>query len=330
MTKLIDALKDTLGETAASSFEVTHFLDTGFAPLNKAISGSYDRGFPVGRIVEMFGPPSCGKTAIATKAMIAAQLAGGFATFHDHERSFDVNLAKHMGLDVDSGTFAHIKPETLEESFTRAIKTASVIREKKLIDPAAPIIAVFDSLAAMLPKSKSEKELDELTMADSLALAKATSSVMPVVNHYADKYNVLMLILNQTRENPGVSYGDPLRTPGGKAPGFYASVRISLRASALRSAAPEKERLGQRVTAEIIKTKLTRPFQKTEWDFLYEESYGKFDVVGSLVDHLCEIEVLEKKGARIAYDGKSYFRSQLIDALEKSGELGKLNDLLPR
>lgn len=326
MTKLIDSLRDTLGDTAATSFEVTHFLDTGFAPLNRVISGSYDKGLPCGRIVEMFGPPSCGKTAIATKAMISAQKHGGFAMFFDHERSFDINLAAHLGLDVDSGTFAHTKPKTLEESFTRAIKTAAKIRSDGLIDEGAPIIAVFDSLAAMVPRSKGEKELTELTMADSLALAKATSSVMPAVNQYAEEYNTLMLILNQTRENPGVSYGDPTRTPGGKAPGFYASVRIKLSAKALVDS--DKDRIGQRITAEIIKTKLTRPFQKTEWDFVYEDLFGKFDVTGSMIDHLVECGKLEQKGARITFEGKSYFRSQLVAHIEENDFADKLVALL--
>lgn len=328
MSKLIDLVRDTLGDSAASSFEVTHFLDTGFAPLNKVISGAYDHGMPCGRIVEMFGPPSCGKTAISTKVMISAQQAGGFAMFFDHERSFDVNLAAHLGLDVESGTFAHIKPETLEESFTRAIKTAQKIRDGKMIPDDAPIVAVFDSLAAMIPRTKSEKELTELTMADSLALAKATSSVMPAVNQYAEKYNVLMLILNQTRENPGQMYGDPTRTPGGKAPGFYASVRVKLSAKPLVGSGADKERLGQRITAEVIKTKLTKPFQKTEWDFLFEESFGKFDVTGSLIDHLVEIEKLEQKGPRITYEGKSYFRSQLINHIESTGGADQLKGLL--
>lgn len=327
MTKLIDALRETLGDTAANSFEVRHFLDTGFPPLNKAISGKYDRGLPCGRIVEMFGPPSCGKTAISTKAMIAAQQKGGFAMFFDHERSFDINLAAHMGLDVESGTFAHIKPETLEESFTRAIKTAQKIRENELIKADSPIIAVFDSLAAMIPRTKSEKELTELTMADSLALAKATSTVMPAVNQYAEKYDMLVLILNQTRENPGQMYGDPTRTPGGKAPGFYASVRIKLNAKPLVASGPDKERLGQRITAEIIKTKLTKPFQKTEWDFLFEESFGKFDIIGSLIDHLVEVGKLEQKGPRISFDGKSYFRSQLVAVIEEEG-VERLTSLL--
>jgi protein RecA len=327
MTKLIDSLTDVLGDTTASSFEVTHFLDTGFPPLNKAISGQYERGFPCGRIVEMFGPPSCGKTAIATKAMISAQQHGGFAMFFDHERSFDINLAQHLGLDVEAGTFAHIRPETLEESFTRAIKAAQKIRDEELIDPSAPIIAVFDSLAAMVPRTKSEKELTELTMADSLALAKATSSVLPAVNQYAEKYNMLALILNQTRENPGIAYGDPTRTPGGKAPGFYASVRVKLSAKPLVN--KDKERLGQRITAEVIKTKLTRPFQQAGWDFLFEESFGKFDVIGSMVDYLVEVGALEQKGPRITFEGKSYYRSELINHIEENNFADKLTALLP-
>lgn len=323
---ILDKVKSVLGETASGSFEVTHFLDTGFPPLNKVISGSYDKGMPCGRLVEMFGPPSCGKTAIATSVMISAQRAGGFAMFFDHERSFDVNLARHLGLDTDSGTFAHIRPETLEDSFTRAIHTARMIRDEELVPADAPLVAVFDSLAAMIPKSKSEKELTDLTMADSLALAKATSSALQVASPYAEKYNCLMLILNQTRENPGQMYGDPTRTPGGKAPGFYASVRIKLNAKPLVDS--EKERIGQRITADVIKTKLTRPFQSTEWDYLFEDAFGHFDVIGSLIDHLVAEGKLEQKGSRIQYEGKSLYRSQLIAYVTENGGAEKLKTLL--
>lgn len=311
MSSILDQLKDTLGDTASSNFEVTHFLSTGFLPLNKIISGEYGGGMPTGRIVEMFGPSSCGKTAIATAVMAEAIKAGGFAFFMDHERSFDIGLARDLGLDDSSGRFAHVKPTTLEESFVRALNTAVKIREKKLIDPEAPIVCVFDSLAAMVPASKMQKELDELTMADSLALAKATSTVLPAVKIRAEDCNMLVLILNQVRENPGVMYGDNTRTPGGKAPAFYADVRIKLNAKPIKDG---KENFGQTITATCIKTKLTAPFKSTEWDFMFQpDGSGRFDTVGGMVAEAAAIGVMEKAGSRIQWQGSSLYKSQWVE-----------------
>ena len=312
---ILDSLKDVLGDTAASEFEVTHHLDTGFAPLNKIISGDYQQGLPTGRIVEMFGPPSCGKTAIATSVMAEAIKHEGFAIFMDHERSFDIGLARDLGLDDASGRFGHLRPKTLEESFMRALNAAVKIRDEEMIPAEAPIVCVFDSLAAMVPQSKMAKELDELTMADSLALAKATSTVLPAVKQRAEDANMLVLLLNQVRENPG-GYGNSERTPGGKAPAFYADVRIRLKAAPLWDS--KKNRLGQTITAECIKTKLTAPFKTTEWDFLFmPDGSGQFDVIGGLIEEACKTGVLERKGARIQYDGKSYFKNQLKEVIDK-------------
>lgn len=314
MSTILDRLTDTLGATASSEFEVTHFLDTGFSPLNKIISGDYTQGFPTGRIVEMFGPASCGKTAIATVAMAEAVNLEGFAIFMDHERSFDIGLARNLGLDDASGRFGHLKPKTLEESFMRALNTAVKIRDEEMIPPEAPIVCVFDSLAAMVPQSKMAKELDELTMADSLALAKATSTVLPAVKQRAEDANMLVLLLNQVRENPG-GYGNTERTPGGRAPAFYADVRVRLSAKPLWDS--KKNRLGQTITAECIKTKLTAPFKTTEWDFLFmPDGSGSFDVVGGLIEEACKTGTLERKGARIQYKGKNLYKNQLKEVID--------------
>lgn len=316
---ILDELKGVLGETASSEFEVTHYLSTGYPPLDKIISGSYHGGMPTGRIVEMFGPSSCGKTAIATAVMAEAVRQGGFACFMDHERSFDIGLARDLGLDDASGRFAHVKPRTLEESFMRALNTAVTIRDKGLIPKEAPIVTVFDSLAAMVPNSKMQKELDELTMADSLALAKATSTALPAVKIRAEECDMLVLILNQVRENPGVMYGDNTRTPGGKAPAFYSDVRIKLRAKPIKDG---KERKGQTITAECVKTKLTAPFKSTEWDFLFrEDGSGEFDVISGMIEEACQLGIMEKKGARIEWQDKSQFKSQWKTAMVVKPEL---------
>jgi RecA/RadA recombinase len=202
LSGLAGALDDVYGGNVEGE-GVQTFLDTGFKPLNKAISGRYDGGLPCGRIVEMFGLESCGKTAIATAAMIAAQKAGGVALFMDHERSFMPHLGKQAGLCIDPkvGNFIHQKPKTFEESLDKVVEYLDIVRGKELIPKEAPIIVVFDSLAAMVPKSKFDKKAADTGMHDSLALAKASSSAFPVLQSYADDFNTCMLFLNQVREN---------------------------------------------------------------------------------------------------------------------------------
>lgn len=306
------------------------WLDTGFPPLNKAISGKYNGGFPCGRIVEMFGPESAGKTMIATKAMINAQQMGGIAMFNDHERSFDSKIANEIGLLTEEGDPWIFKtPETFEESVTNTIKIIGEIRAQKLIAPEAPIVVVFDSLASMVPKSKMAKAVDEQGMNDSLALAKATSSVFPVLTQYVQKYNVLCIVLNQTRQKPGVMYGDPTTTPGGEAPKFYASVRIQLGRQQIKDKTT-KDVLGQEITATCIKNKVSAPFKKAKWRYMFnEDGKGHFDVIGSLIDHLIEANLLDMSGLRVNWEGKTYYRTQLAAKIEADGALDQLIALLP-
>lgn len=318
---ILDELSGVLGATASTEFEVTRFIDSGYAPLNKRISGLYCDGYPQGRIIEMFGPSMCGKTALATLAMKAAVDAGGFAMFHDHERSFDIGLAENLGLDHESGRFVHLKPNTLEESFMIAMNSATQIREKGLIPADAPIICVFDSLAAMVPQSKMMKELDMLTMADSLALAKATSTTFPVLKMRCEKDNICAMVLNQIRENPTQTHGDNTRTPGGKAPAFYADVRISLKAKTMREGdsptGKARPDLGSNVTAQIIKTKLTAPFQQAGWQFKFNpDGSGHFDIMGGLIEECCTVGIMKKAGAYIQYDGQSKYKKEWREILK--------------
>lgn len=310
------------------------WLSTGFAPLDHAISGRYSGGgMPVGRIVEIFGPSSCGKTAIATKVMAAAQEAGGFAMFMDHERSFDPVLGRQLGLNTDRGPFFHELPETFEESVTYAVRMAKRAREEEIIAATAPIVIVFDSLAAMVPKSKFAKEIDEQGMNDSLALAKATSAVFPVLALYAEKYQILILVLNQMRLKPGVVYGPPETTPGGEAPRYYASVRIQLGAKRLTEGeGDDKEMVGQEINAKIIKNKVSRPFQTAKWGFRFRpDGSGYFDVVGSTLDFLIAEKLIPSAGARVTWiDGKSYFRKALVAHIVENSLQAELTKLLPK
>lgn len=322
---IIDDLSSVLGSTVNKHLEVSHWLSTGFPPLDKIISGSYDGGMPCGRLVEMFGPASCGKTAISTNVMKNAIDAGGVAFFMDHERSFDIGLARTLGLDDASGRFAHVRPDTFEDSMVKAINSARLIREGKKIPEDAPIVVVFDSLAAMVPKSKIEKELDEATMADALALAKATSQSFPTLNLMAEKYNMLVLILNQLRESPASGPGDNTRTPGGRAPAFYASVRIKLGARQVKDGT---ERVGHTIVATTVKNKVSAPFLTAQWNFMYQEDgSGKFDVARGMVDHAADIGALETTGNYVVWKGKKYYRKALGELVEAEDLVGELVEL---
>jgi recombination protein RecA len=329
--ELADALEAVIGANDEAA-TVTSFLDTGFAPLNLALSGRYDGGLPVGRIVEIFGPPSCGKTAIATKAMIAAQKAGGICGFNDHERSFAIPLAKDLGLDDTKGRFVYKTPKTFEDSLTIAIKAAELIRTKKLIPADAPIAWVFDSLAAMVPKSKMEKAIEDYGMHDNMALAKATSAAFPALAQFVEELGICCIFLNQLKIKPGVVYGDPTTTNGGDAPKFYSSVRVQLGAKRITAGkGEEKEMLGQEIGCRVVKNKVSRPFLTANWRFMFrEDGTGYFDVVGSTVDYLLAIGVLKQAGAYIVWtDGKKYHRGPLIERIEKEGLQRELLALLP-
>jgi recombination protein RecA len=336
-----DVAKALAGAIGANDEEstVTQFLDTGYPPLNYALSSKWDGGLPVGRIVEIAGPPSSGKTAIATAAMAAAQRAGGIAAFMDHERSFSLKLAPKLGLDVAPSKFIFKKPRTFEESLTMTVNVAKVIREKKLIAPEAPLCFTYDSLASMVPQSAlfdkngKEKALDDRSMHDNTALARATSAAFPAFAQHCEELNICALFLNQIRMKLGVMYGDPRTTPGGEAPKFYASLRVMLGVAKkiAKGEGEAAEVLGMLISAGVIKNKVARPFLKADWRFVFQpDGTGRFDVERSLIEFL-ESEGALKKGTsgRVEWEGKQIFKEHLARQIEKDGAFDKLKALLP-
>lgn len=263
------ALKKKIGSNDEIQ-KVTHWIDTGFPPLNKAISGRYDGGFPCGRIVEVFAAKR-GENFLATAAMISAQKQDGLAVFLDHENSFDVGTAVANGLnaDEDDGQWVYKQPDTFEDSVELIGTILKLVRDEELIPESAPICIVADSLASMVPNSKAEKfekmaegtakDKDQLNMNDNTALARATSANFPTLALWARKYNACIIFLNQVRTKIGVMFGDPTTSPGGDSPKFYASVRIRLGASVMKDG---KEKIGQDVGAECIKNKVAPPYGK--------------------------------------------------------------------
>lgn len=327
---LAKALVGIIGENSGSA-EVTDFIDTGFPPLNKIISGSYDNGIPQGRLIEMYGPSSAGKTAIATHLMVQAQKMGGVAGFMDHEKSFDVGMASSMGLRTDFPFWIYKRPTTWEESNTMMAKAAQAIRQSKAIPDTAPVFFVFDSIASAMPKSQVEKEMTELNMNDTTALARVTSTTLKSMASFAADYNFTVLYLNQIRLKPGVSYGDPTTTPGGKAMEFFATTRIELsRRKIMQDTKGGKEFVGQEITMKTVKNKLTRPFQQITWNMMFnEDGSGFFDVVGAMVDHACDTGKLTKAGAYIQWlDGKKYHRKALVALITEQSLQGELRALI--
>lgn len=318
---LSKALESAIGKNDVEQ-SVSNFLDTGYPPLNRIISGSYDGGIPYGRIVEIFGASSSGKTAIATLVMIAAQRAGGVAIFLDHEGSFDIQMAKDMGLSAEFPFWIYKRPETWEKSNTIALQAAEAIRKSKAIPEDAPIVCVFDSVAAMIPQSVFDKGIDEYTMNDTTALARVTSTTLKAVNQLSGKLNMTLLYLNQIRLKPGVAYGDPTTTPGGQALEFYASVRLSLSRSKLNETVDgEKTMVGQTITVKTTKNKLTRPQQTISLPLLFKDNgMAYFDVVGGLIDELIDQGKIKLSGSRVEWDGKSYHKRQLVEHLRSHPE----------
>lgn len=327
---LIQSLSKAIGDNAVAQ-TVTKFIDTGFPNLNKIISGRYEGGLPYGRIVEMYGASSSGKTALATQWMVQTQKLGGVAIFIDWERSFDINLAKGFGLNDERPYWIYAKPKTWEEGNIIAARACKIIRDSKAIAQDAPILVVFDSVASAIPQSMSAKDIDEYTMNDTTALARVASTTLKSMAQHAETFNSTLLYLNQIRTKPGVVYGDPTGTTGGTAMEFYSTVRMQLaRKKLTQGTNGSKDFVGQTITIKCQKSKLTKPFQETTLDMVYDElGVARFDALGSLLQHCIDTGLIKLAGARIQWGDKTYFRKDVIAMIEQQGGIDALKKLLP-
>lgn len=320
---------------------VDTFLDTGYAPLNFALSGRWDGGLPGSRMSEIAGPSAAGKTAIATCAMRAAQKMGGIAGISDHEHAYSQKLAEKIGLDLTPGRFVYKKPRTFEDSLTTCVRAAEIIRTKKLIAPEAPIVWVFDSLASMVPQSAlvnmktgKDKDMSERNMNDNTALARATSAHFPALALYLEELGIAGIFLNQIRMKVGVVYGDPRKTPGGEAPLFYDTIKMMLGAAAkiTKGTGDAAEVIGMQITAAVVKNKVVRPFQKASWRFMFQpDGTGRFDAERSLIEFLEGEKLLKTaRPGYVEWDGKQWHKEKLARHIETAGLLNELHALLPK
>lgn len=326
---LLKALDKEIGKNSDAAC-VTQFIDTGYPPLNKIISGKYDGGLPFGRMLEVYGASSSGKTALATQWMINAQKMGGVAIFIDWERSFDVDMAVSMGLSVDRPYWIYVRPKTWEEGNIIATKACRIIRDSKVVEEDKPIIAIFDSIASALPKSSSGKEIDEFTMNDTTALARVTSTTLKNQAQQCADYNATYIYLNQVRDSMSL-YGSSVTTPGGKAMEFYATARLELsRQKIMQESGKDKEMIGQNINIKCTKSKMTAPFKSCQIRLSFDElGMASFDVTTSLIDYLITKNVFPTKGY-IEWKGSKFNgRKQLANHINEKGDYEELKDLLP-
>jgi protein RecA len=322
MINNINALSSALMKAVGGSSEeqeVGGWLDTGYPPLNEALTGDPTRGLPYGRIAEIYGESGTGKTRVALELMLQVQKLGGVVGLSDHEFSWNAEYARKQGLIDEYPNFIYKTPDTWEESNMIACKVVETIRKEKLLPPEAPILWVFDSVAAMIPKSVFDKGIDEYSMNDTTALARVASTTIKAVNQFVARNNAIFVYLNQVRTKPGVVYGDPTTTPGGAAVGFYASVRLELSRKMMKD--DEKELVGQIIKFHTKKNRFAKPQQDTELLMTFSDGGGtEFDKVTSLLQVLIAKGKLPYSKPRATWtDGKQYFIKALAEKIKTEG-----------
>jgi len=266
-------------------------------------------GYPKGRIIEIYGPESSGKTTLTLHAMAEAQKAGGIAAFIDAEHAFDRFYAKNLGVDIDNLIIS--QPDNGEQ----ALEIADNLIRSGAID-----IVVIDSVAALTPKSEIEGEMGDSKMGlharlMSQALRKLTGSI--------SKTNCTVIFINQLREKIGVMFGNPETTTGGNALKFYASVRLDIRRSS-QIKNTDGDVQGNKTRVKVVKNKVAPPFQSTEFDIMYGEGISK---VGEVIDLGVNYEIIKKSGSWFSYgdtklgQGRDAVKQLLLDNPELQEEI---------
>jgi recombination protein RecA len=267
-------------------------------------------GYPRGRVVEIFGPESSGKTTLAIHAIAQAQKAGGIAAFIDAEHAFDSSYAQKLGVDIENLLIS--QPDNGEQ----ALEITDHLIRSGAID-----IIVIDSVAALTPKAEIEGEMGDSKMGlqarlMSQALRKLTATI--------SKTNTCCVFINQLREKIGIMFGNPETTTGGNALKFYASVRIDIRK--INQIKEGEEVFGNRTKVRIVKNKLAPPFRKAEFDILYGEGISR---IGEIIDMATELEIIRKSGSWFSYgetrlgQGRDAVKQLLTDNPELSEEIEK-------
>lgn len=291
-----------MNERAERQLEI---VSTGSIGLDVALGIG---GLPKGRIVEIYGPESSGKTTIATHVIAEAQKKGGICAIIDAEHAFDSNYAQKLGVDVDNLLIS--QPDYGEQALEIA---------DRLILSGALDVVVIDSVAALVPKGELEGEMGDSKMGlqarlMSQALRKLTATI--------SKTNTVCIFINQLREKIGVMFGNPETTTGGNALKFYASVRLDIRRQA--QIKDGEDAIGNRVKVKVVKNKVAPPFRSAEFDIIFGEGISK---VGEIIDMGVELGIINKSGSWFSYEttrlgqGRDAVKALLLDNPELSNEL---------
>ena len=283
-----------LGDATVSQVES---IPTGNIMIDRALGVG---GFPRGRIIEIYGPESSGKTTLTLTAIAQAQKLGGLAAFIDVEHALDPHYARKLGVNLDELLVS--QPSSGEE----ALRICETLVRSNALD-----IIVLDSVAALVTKSELEGEIGDAVVG---AQARLMSNALRKLTSFISKANTICLFTNQIREKIGVMFGNPETTPGGKALKFYSSIRVDIRRiGAIKT--NEGVVAGNRTKIKVVKNKVAAPFKEAEFDIMYNEGISN---TGSLLDLALEKGIVEKRGSWLSYKG-----SQLAQGRDAAKEVLK-------
>ncbi len=287
--------------------QVMEVIPTGSIALDIALGIG---GLPRGRIVEIYGPESSGKTTVALHAIANAQKAGGIAAFIDAEHALDPEYAKKLGVDIDALLVS--QPDTGEQ----ALEIMDMLIRSGALD-----VIVVDSVAALVPRAEIEGEMGDSHMG---LQARLMSQALRKITGALHQSNTTAIFINQLREKIGVFFGTPETTTGGKALKFYASIRLDVRR--IETLKDGQEAVGNRTRVKVVKNKMAPPFKQAEFDIIYGVGISR---EGSLIDLGVEVGVVKKSGAWYTYEGdqlgqgKENSRNFLLDNPDLANEIEK-------